>query len=381
MNKFRLGDLVKRINKKVDRENTDLEFYIGGEHYDSGSLRIVNKGIIKGSTIGPAFNTEFKKGDVLLMSRNPHLRKAGIVDFDGICSNVSYIIRTKNEKILMQSFIPILFQSDIFWTFAEKNKKGSTNFFLNWSDFERFEFNLPEIEEQKKLTEMLWSINDTLESYKSMLENNELLIQAKFTEMFHEIIESKEREITFADISTSKIGLTYKPSNVSDKGTIVLRSGNIQNNQIQLIEDVVRVSNVNIKDEGYLVDKDILMCSRNGSARLVGKTAMIHSPEEKMTFGAFMTVIRTEYPYIVNTFMNTHYFRDQLYSVKSASVNQITNRMLNNYKIFEPTKKEEEEFSYFVQKIDKSTKSLQEGIINIQNLYNKIVNKNLLEVI
>ena len=172
--------------------------------------------------------------------------------------------------------------------------------------------------------------------------------------MFDGIIQNKNRECTFEDITTSMIGLTYKPDNVSSNGTIVLRSGNIQNGELTLEDDIVRVENVKIKEEKYVEDLDILMCSRNGSSRLVGKTCIIHTPKERMTFGAFMTVIKTKYPYIVNTFMNMDYFRGQLTGTQTASVNQITTKMLNEYKIFKPTIEEENEFRTFVELIDKS---------------------------
>ena len=135
MSRVRLGDIVSRIKDFEDKDYTDLLYYVGGEHFDNRSLTVNRKGIIKGSTIGPAFHTKFTRGDVLLMSRNPHLRKAGIVDFDGICSDVSYIIRTKDEKIIKQKFIPLLFQSDIFWNFAERNKKRINKFFLKLERF------------------------------------------------------------------------------------------------------------------------------------------------------------------------------------------------------------------------------------------------------
>ena len=89
MPKVTLKDVVCRIKDKVDKDNTDLEYYIGGEHFDNGEITISNRGVIAGSTIGPAFHMRFMPGDVLLMSRNPHLRKAAVVDFEGICSDVS----------------------------------------------------------------------------------------------------------------------------------------------------------------------------------------------------------------------------------------------------------------------------------------------------
>lgn len=184
MSKVYLKDVVTRIKDKVDKDNTDLEFYVGGEHFDNGEIQITKKGVIAGSTIGPAFHMRFMPGDVLLMSRNPHLRKAGVVDFEGICSDVSYVCRTKNENVLMQKFLPFIFQSDDFWRFAEENKKGSTNFFLNWSDFEKYEFNLPPIETQKKLVEILWSFEDTKTAYKKLLDKTDELVKSQFIEMF-----------------------------------------------------------------------------------------------------------------------------------------------------------------------------------------------------
>ncbi len=127
------------------------------------------------------------------------------------------------------------------------------------------------------------------------------------------------------------IGLTYKPDSVSDDGTIVLRSGNIQDGQIDL-SDIVRV-NTKIREKLYVNPGDILMCSRNGSAKLVGKAAMIPSLAEPMTFGAFMTVFRTPYNDYLKYFLQSNSFRRQLSSSKTTTINQITINMLDNIEI------------------------------------------------
>lgn len=103
MAKVLLGDVVDHVKDKVDKDTTDLEFYVGGEHIDSDEITVRRRGRVEGSTIGPAFHMRFQQGDVLLMSRNPHLRKASMVDFDGICSDVSYVCRTKDNKPDLQS--------------------------------------------------------------------------------------------------------------------------------------------------------------------------------------------------------------------------------------------------------------------------------------
>ena len=79
-------------------------------------------------------------------------------------------------------------------------------------------------------------------------------------------------------------GLTYSPQDVVDNGILVLRSSNIQNSSLSF-EDNVYVSKVS---RDLLVNKgDIIICSRNGSAALVGKSAFVDK-ELNATFGAFM---------------------------------------------------------------------------------------------
>jgi type I restriction enzyme S subunit len=77
--------MLSSDNTKVDKDHTDLKYYVGGEHFESGNVTVTTC-LIEGSTIGPMFYYGFKAGQFLLVSETPHLKKAGVVDFDGICS-------------------------------------------------------------------------------------------------------------------------------------------------------------------------------------------------------------------------------------------------------------------------------------------------------
>jgi type I restriction enzyme S subunit len=127
------------------------------------------------------------------------------------------------------------------------------------------------------------------------------------------------------------IGLTYSPKDVSDKGIIVLRSSNVQNGKLDFA-DIVRV-NRPVKDSLKVKDGDILMCSRNGSKRLVGKTATIQGLKEEMTFGTFMTVIRSEYNSYLSWFLISDEFREQIGGGENPMINQITKYMLDEIEI------------------------------------------------
>ena len=88
------------------------------------------------------------------------------------------------------------------------------------------------------------------------------------------------------DIGETNIGLTYSPTDIHATGTPVLRSTNVQKGQLDLNE-LVRVKK-DVKNSVLVQEGDLLICARNGSKALVGKTAMIRGLKEKMAFGAFM---------------------------------------------------------------------------------------------
>lgn len=142
-------------------------------------------------------------------------------------------------------------------------------------------------------------------------------------------------------ISQSYIGLTYSPADVSASGTIVLRSSNIQNGNIDL-SDLVRVGK-EIPSKLNVAKNDIIICARNGSAKLVGKSAIVRELEEPMTFGAFMAICKTPLYEYVYAFLQSELFFVQLRGVSSTTtINQLTQNSFNNFIIPIPPIEEQE---------------------------------------
>lgn len=137
--------------------------------------------------------------------------------------------------------------------------------------------------------------------------------------------------VRLGDIGLSNIGLTYKPTDItqSDLGIPVLRSSNIQNNKIDL-QNLVRVT-TDIKNQNLFVEiGDILICARNGSKNLVGKSAIITELKEPMTFGAFMAIFRSKINEWVKIYLDSPLFKQTLESVNTVTINQITQNNLKN---------------------------------------------------
>ena len=129
-------------------------------------------------------------------------------------------------------------------------------------------------------------------------------------------------------IGSTNIGLTYKPEEIIESGTMVLRSSNIVNGKIDL-SDLVRVK-TSIRDNQYIEENDILICARNGSKALVGKCAIFSGISERASFGAFMAVYRTAFFKYVYYFLNSNTFRSTFNSDDTKQINQLTQDMIKN---------------------------------------------------
>lgn len=128
------------------------------------------------------------------------------------------------------------------------------------------------------------------------------------------------------EIGHTNIGLTYHPQDIKSNGIPVLRSSNIKDDKLDLL-DLVRVE-TNILDNQFVKNGDILICARNGSKKLVGKCILLENLKESFSFGAFMAIFRSEFNNYVLQFLRSNIFRSYLYGSNSTQINQITQEML-----------------------------------------------------
>jgi type I restriction enzyme S subunit len=187
--------------------------------------------------------------------------------------------------------------------------------------------------------------------------------------------EWEERRL--GEIGEAIIGLTYSPKDVDDNGVIVLRSSNVKDNLLDL-GDIVRV-NKKIPEKLKIKKNDIVICVRNGSQSLIGKSIIIKEPNN-MTFGAFMSVFRSKNNKFVYYLFQTQKYKRQILQNLGARINQITNRQLLSFKFyFPPTLSEQEKIADFLSKVDEKIEITSKKIEKLKE-YKKGLLQKLLNV-
>ena len=180
MAKYRFEQIAINSTEKKKPVEEDRFTYLGLEHLDSGSLKVTRFG----SDVAPiGEKLVMRKGDVLFGKRRAYQKKVAIAPFDGIFSAHGMVLRP-NVEVIDPDFFPLFISSDYFLDAAIKISVGSLSPTINWRDLKILEFDLPDLETQRKLAAVLWSINDTMESYKKLISATDELVKSQFMEQF-----------------------------------------------------------------------------------------------------------------------------------------------------------------------------------------------------
>lgn len=250
---------------------------------------------------------------------------------------------------------------------------------------------LPTLNEQKAIADALSDVDGLIAGLEALIAKKRSLKTATMQQLltgktrlpgFGDGVGMKQTElgeipedwdeVALGSISTPIIGLTYKPSDVSDNGTLVLRSSNIQD------ENLSYDNNVHVKhelpDRVITKEGDLLICVRNGSRSLIGKCALIDSHAAGSAFGAFMSLLKSEHSQFVYFQFKSRLIKKQIEDTMGATINQITNKDLKLFCIPFPSSADERiaiatvlldaeaEIREIENRIDK-TKALKQGMM------------------
>ena len=212
--------------------------------------------------------------------------------------------------------------------------------------------NIPSAKEQDRIALFLNAIEQRIDKQRSLVEALKKYKRGLLNKVFSNINGNIYPTVYLSEVADFLQGLTYSPSDVSVSGYLVLRSSNIQNGVLSF-DDCVYVDKKVDKSLQVKCD-DVIMCVRNGSKKLVGKTALIPNNMAMTTWGAFMMIIRSKLndTYIFH-YLNSQMFFSQVFKdTGTATINQITKGILNECKLPLPPETARKQISKMLSSFD-----------------------------
>ena len=159
-----LDMLVALVTSKVSGKKDPALPYVGLEHIESGSPRLVGTA---DSSSSISTNTIFDAGDVLFGKLRPNLRKSVQVDFRGYCSTDLLVLRTVSGN--SPAFAARLVQSDAVFRRAELTEMGTKMPRTSWSEIRSTPIRIPPLPEQRAIAAVLDAIDDSIRKTEQII--------------------------------------------------------------------------------------------------------------------------------------------------------------------------------------------------------------------
>lgn len=384
MGKYRFEQIAINSTEKKKPVEEDRFTYLGLEHLDSGNLKVTRFG----SDVAPiSEKLVMHKGDVLFGKRRAYQKKVAIAPFDGIFSAHGMVLRP-NAEIIDPDFFPLFISSDYFLDAAIKISVGSLSPTINWRDLKILEFDLPDLETQRKLATVLWSINDTMESYKKLISATDALVKSQFMEQFSLLNAKENGWLTFpvSKVVAKPLSGEWGKEDTDGSGVKVLKTTNFTDSGFIDYTKVVTRSIASKKIEAKAMhDGDILIEKSGGSdTKPVGRVVYYQETSEIFLFNNFTALLRPCTADLNSRFLFTFLFINywnggtKLYENKTTGIHNLKLAdYLENTLIPLPPIDIQEQFARFVEQSDQSKFELEQTLAELITTYKRILSENL----
>ncbi|MDE6748557.1 MAG: restriction endonuclease subunit S [Lachnospiraceae bacterium] len=365
---YKINDIAEEISVRInDPANSGYDRFVGLEHYESGEVRIHNYGTtdMLGSTM-----KEFRSGDILIARRNVYLRRAAVVNFDGITSGDSIVLRIKDP--LLARLVPFILNTDDFWDFADRYSDGTMSKRLSPKTLKQYEFELPDVSKQEWLAETLWAAYETKEKYDVLLKSLDKLVKSQFIEMFGDPVDNP---LSWSVLPLTQVGACKNGMNFSSKESGVtircLGVADFQDNAT--IRDMSKLPLISLNemppDEYLLQDGDIVFVRSNGNKALVGRCLTVYPGNVPVTYSGFCIRFRTKNDLLLIDYLLRYFKMESVRSKmagRGANIQNLNQQILSSLQVPVPPINMQEKYVSFVRQTDKSKFEIQQAISDLK---------------
>ncbi len=374
-----LGEIANEISERVDNPSqSGFEMFVGLEHFVSGDLKIKQWGSTKNLV---SAMKKFQKGNILFARRNAYLKRASIVEFDGVCSGDAFVIREKKDR-LVPGFLAFIFNSESLWHYANSYAAGTMSKRVKWRDLAKYSFKLPPLDEQKRLADLLWSVDKTITAYEELL-SQELLTRSV---VLKDIFLSKTCKITsINELPIKEINgmwKTVEAENVMQvsiiRSTEIYPYGEISYNTAQ--KHVVKKSQ--FADKKLIPGDIIIERSGGGPDQPVGRVCYFDKVDGNYTFSNFTSAIRIEDQ---NEVLPKYLFNFLLFFYEMKGTDRLQKQTTGirnlDYDLYRKIKipmrniEEQKECINTIEKVEKNRRNIEAYIVLVQRIKKQIINQ------
>jgi len=209
----RFGDVVENVNEtERTLAEAGIDRFIGLEHMEPGSLHIREWGNVADGT---TFTRRCRPGQVLFGKRRAYQRKVAVAEFDAVVSGDIYMLAPKGDRLLPE-LLPFLCLSERFFQHAVGTSAGSLSPRTNWSSLSSFEFALPPLDQQRRIAEILWAVDEVIEKWAATSQHVNKFLKEQLDDIFRDSGNSKTT--TLGELTNKIVDGVHKTPHYTSDG-------------------------------------------------------------------------------------------------------------------------------------------------------------------
>ena len=236
--RVRFGDVVENCAETCDPAEAGLERFVAMEHLEPGSLHVRAWGNVADGT---TFTRRCRPGQVLFGKRRAYQRKVAVAEFEAVVSGDIYVLAPKDTQRLLPELLPFLCLSERFFQHAVGTSAGSLSPRTNWSSLASFEFDLPSLDQQRRIAEILWAVDETSETLAATIASAENAVSAFSESVFGEKSEyASDGRIALGGVCKLQSGYPFKSSEFVEDGDRLLRGSNVGVDRLDWRPDITK---------------------------------------------------------------------------------------------------------------------------------------------
>ena len=321
---------------------------------------------------------QFDTDNVLYSKLRPNLNKVVIPDRGGFVTSEMLPLKP-NASVLCREYLAAYLRSDSFVSWAVSKTAGAKMPRLGTKVLLDKEIPLPPLEEQRRIAATLDKVSDLIAKRRAQLDKLDLLVKARFVEMFGDLADPECRHkkcklvdacVNSDDIKCGPFGTQLNKEEYQDHGVAVWEIPQINSYFTTQPTHFLTVEKAEQLKAYSIISGDIAM-SRKGN---VGRCALFPDNFDCGIIHSDVLRIRVDKQRVNPCFMmyQLHFsgaVQRQIEVVSSGAIMAGVNvTKLKHIEIHLPDFDLQQQFSHFVEKVDRMKYSINNSLEKLETL-------------
>ena len=309
-----LKDVAEFQKSRIPADSLDASCYISTENL------IPNFGGIKEASSIPTDGNvmAIKPNDILISNIRPYLKKVWQSDRFGGCSADVFVLRTTRCQ---SDFLYNIIASDKFINYAMSGAKGVKMPRGDKRQMEEFEFSIPAIEEQNRISRLLSLLDERIATQNKIIEKYESLIKGLNDSLYAQY--GDDVLTSFSSLGFSYSGLSGKSAQDFGSGKPFITYLNVYSNNIINEKDFQYVAIKEGEKQNVVEYGDVLFTLSSETPEEVGIGSVYLGNENvylnSFCFGIHIINTKIAFPPYLSYYVSSTPFRKFIYPYAQGS--------------------------------------------------------------